>query len=261
MIQFVNLAGSTASAGRGLKFRPPQQRGESKPKESVMSVQHVLLIVTNAARIGPKARPTGYFFPEIAHPFEVFDAAGVAVEYASPKGGAVFEDGYDDKDPAQHAFRESSSIRRLAHSHRLADVDVLDYDAIFFPGGLGPMVDIWQDADVKRAVIRAWNGGKIVAAVCHGPAAFLGVTLADGTPLVQGRRLTSFSDEEEEGYAKADVPFLLESALRAEGAEHLSGAVWQPKVVVDGRLMTGQNPASGGPLAKVIVKALQEQNS
>lgn len=223
-----------------------------------MSLPHVLFIVTNAAKIGANARATGYFFPEIAHPFEVFDAAGVAVEYASPKGGPVFEDGYDDTDPVQRAFRESSSIRRLAHSRRLADLDVLDYDAIFFPGGLGPMVDIWQDADVKRAVIRAWNGGRIVAAVCHGPAAFLGVTLDDGTPLVQGRRLTAFSNEEEDGYAKADVPFLLESALRAEGAEHASAAAWQPKVVVDGRLMTGQNPASGGPLAQAIVKVLQE---
>lgn len=226
-----------------------------------MSVKHVLVIVTNAAKIGPNGRSTGYFFPEIAHPFEVFDAAGVAVEYASPKGGPVFEDGYDERDPAQLAFRQSSSIRRLGHSRKLSEIDVLDYDAIFFPGGLGPMVDIWQDADVKRAVIRAWNGGKIVSAVCHGPAAFLGVTLDDGTPLVKGRRLTSFSNAEEEGYAKPDVPFLLESALRNEGAQFSSTAPWQTEVVVDGLLMTGQNPASGGPLAKQIVAALQENHS
>ncbi len=223
-----------------------------------MSVKNVLFVVTNAAKIGPNGRPTGYFFPEIAHPFEVFDEAGVAVEYASPKGGRVFEDGYDEKDPAQLAFRQSSSIRRLAHSRRLSEVDVLDYDAIFFPGGLGPMVDIWQDDDVKQAVLRAWNGGKIVAAVCHGPAAFLGVKLDDGTPMVQGRRLTSFSNAEEQGYAQADVPFLLESALRSEGAEHVSADNWQAQVVVDGRLMTGQNPASGAPLAQAIVNALQE---
>ncbi|APR81173.1 ThiJ/PfpI family protein [Minicystis rosea] len=218
---------------------------------------HVLFILTNADKIGPRERATGFFFPEVAHPFEVFDAAGVAVEYASPLGGTPPHDGYDDSDPAQRAFRDSSAFRRMSRSRKLSEVDVLDYDAIFFPGGLGPMVDIWKDPDVKRAVLRAWNGGKIVSAVCHGPAAFLGVTLADGTPLVRGRRLTSFSNAEEEGYAKADVPFKLEDALRAEGAEFDSVDPWQAKVIVDGRLMTGQNPASGGALAQAIVGALR----
>jgi putative intracellular protease/amidase len=146
----------------------------------------------------------------------------------------------------------------MGRSRRLSEVDVLDYDAIFFPGGLGPMVDIYKDQDVKHAVIRAWNAGMIVAAVCHGPAAFLGVTLNDGTPLVQGRRLTSFSNAEEEGYAKADVPFMLEGALRAEGANYEETDPWLPKVVIDGRLLTGQNPASAGPLAQEIVVALRK---
>lgn len=222
-----------------------------------MSIKHVLFILTNAAEIGPHHRPTGYFFPEVAHPVEVFEHAGIAVEYASPLGGAIPEDGYDAADPAQLAFRHSAALRRLNHSRKLADVDVRDYDAIFFPGGLGPMVDIAHDADVKRAVARAWEAGKIVAAVCHGPAAFLGVKLEDGTPLVHGRKLTSFSNEEEAGYAQADVPFNLETALRAEGALYSAADVWQEKVVVDGRLLTGQNPASGGPLAQAIVRVLQ----
>lgn len=223
-----------------------------------MSVKHVLFILTNAAEIGPHTRATGYYYAEVAHPFAVLDAAGIAVEYASPLGGTPPFDGYDDKDPAQRAFSKSKAIRRMAHSRKLSEVDVLDYDAIFFPGGLGPMVDIANDPEVKRAVLRSWNGGKIVAAVCHGPAALLGVKLDDGTPLVQGRRLTSFSNAEEEGYAKADVPFMLEDALRAAGAEYSSADPWQAKVVVDGRLITGQNPASGGPLAEAIVTALQE---
>jgi len=222
-----------------------------------MSVKHVLFILTNAAEIGPNKRATGYFFPEVAHPYEVFDEAGIAVEYASPLGGTPPEDGYDANDPAQLAFRNSAAIRRMAHSRKLSDVDVNDYDAIFFPGGLGPMVDIANDPDVKQAVTTAWNAGKIVAAVCHGPAALLGVTLPDGTPLVRGRKLTSFSNAEEAGYAQSDVPFNLEDALREEGADYSAADVWQSKVVVDGRLMTGQNPASGGPLAREIVKALK----
>ncbi|WP_454757833.1 type 1 glutamine amidotransferase domain-containing protein [Cupriavidus campinensis] len=224
-----------------------------------MTVKHVLFILTNAAEIGPNKRATGYFYPEVAHPFEVLDAAGIAVEYASPLGGNPPFDGYDETDPAQLAFSKSEAIRRMAHSRKLSEVDVLDYDAIFFPGGLGPMVDIANDPDVKRAVLRAWNGGKIVAAVCHGPAALLGVTLEDGTPLVQGRRLTSFSNAEEEGYAKADVPFLLEDALRAAGAEFASADPWQSKLVVDGRLITGQNPASGSAVGEAIVAALRGQ--
>jgi putative intracellular protease/amidase len=222
-----------------------------------MSIKHVLFVLTNTAHIGPHQRSTGYFFPEVAHPYEVFAEAGVAVEYASLLGGTPPEDGYDETDPAQLAFRNSAAIRRMSRSRKLSEVDVLDYDAVFFPGGLGPMVDIANNPQIQRVVERAWNGGKIVAAVCHGPAALLGAKLEDGTPLVQGRKLTGFSNDEELGYAQDDVPFLLETALRAEGAEYSSADVWQEKVVVDGRLMTGQNPASGGALAKVIVEALR----
>jgi len=222
-----------------------------------MSVKTVLFVVTNAAEIGPNRRPTGFFFPEIAHPFEVLDRAGIAVEYASLEGGKPPEDGFDEKDPAQTDFLASASYRRMAHSRKLSEVDVLDYDAVFFPGGLGPMVDITGNPQVQAAVRRAWTGGKVVAAVCHGPAALLGVTLDDGTPLVRGRKVAGFSTAEEDGYARADVPFDLESALRDEGALYESAAPWQPKRVVDGRLITGQNPASGALVGEAIVEALR----
>ena len=223
-----------------------------------MSVQHVLFVVTNTAEIGPHKRRTGFFFPEIAHPFDVFDRAGIAVEYVSLLGGKPHEDSYDEKDSAQRAFRQSLSYRRMGRSRKLSEVDVLDYDAVFFPGGLGPMVDIARNPEVQRTVARAWNAGMVVAAVCHGPCAFLGVKLEDGSPLLKGRRLTSFSNAEEDGYASDDVPFALESALVAEGATYESTDVWQPKVVVDGRLMTGQNPASAGPLATAMVDVLRK---
>jgi len=223
-----------------------------------MSVQHVLFIVTNTAEIGPHKRRTGFFFPEIAHPFDVFDRAGIAVEYVSLLGGKPHEDSFDEKDPAQRAFRQSRSYRRMGRSRELSAVDVLGYDAVFIPGGLGPMVDIAQNPQVQRTVARAWDAGMVVAAVCHGPCAFLGVKLEDGSSLIKGRKLTSFSNAEEDGYASDDVPFSLESALVAEGAQYESTDVWQPKVVVDGRLMTGQNPASAGPLATAMVEALRK---
>ncbi|HEY9254976.1 MAG TPA: type 1 glutamine amidotransferase domain-containing protein [Stenotrophomonas sp.] len=223
-----------------------------------MSVKHVLFVLTNAGEIGPQHRATGYFFPEVAHPFEVLDQAGIAIEYASPAGGTTPEDGYDASDTAQLSFRQSKAIRRMGRSRKLSEVDVLDYDAVFVPGGLGPMVDITGNAEVQTLLKRAWNAGMIVAAVCHGPSALLGVQLDDGTPLVSGRKLTSFSTAEEDGYARADVPFDLETALRGEGALYTSGPDWQPHVVVDGRLITGQNPASAGPLAQALVEALEK---
>jgi putative intracellular protease/amidase len=119
------------------------------------------------------------------------------------------------------------------------------------------MVDIQRNADVRKAVVRAWTTDKLVTAVCHGPCALLGVTLGDGTPFVRGRKLTSFSKKEEFDYAREDVPYELEDALTAEGAAYSSTANWQPHVV-DGRLITGQNPASAGPLAKELLAAVKK---
>jgi putative intracellular protease/amidase len=224
-----------------------------------MRVPYVLCVVTNTAFIGPHERPTGFFFPEIAHPFEELDHSGIAVEFASPLGGKPPEDGYDGSDAGQVAFRRGKAHRRLAHSRRLSDVDVLDYDAVFFPGGLGPMIDITGNPEVQDVVLKAWNAGLIVGAVCHGPSAFLGVTIDHGIPLVQGRKLTCFSTAEEDGYARADVPFDLESALREEGAVFEATDPWQPKVVVDGRLITGQNPQSGTVVGQALAKAIGRQ--
>ncbi|WP_413625795.1 type 1 glutamine amidotransferase domain-containing protein [Luteibacter sp. Lutesp34] len=221
-----------------------------------MRVKHVLCIATNTAVMGPYERTVGFFFPEIAHPFEVLEEAGVAFEFASPLGGIVPEDGYDPSDEIQKKFRGSAAYRRLQHSRKLSEVDVRDYDAIFFPGGLGPMEDISKDRYVKQAVLQAWAAGKIVSAVCHGPVAFLGARLDDGAPFVKGHKLTSFSKAEEDGYAARDVSFDLEGVLREAGAQYTCADPWQPHLVVDGRLITGQNPASGTLVGKAIAEAL-----
>ena len=221
-----------------------------------MPVPYVLVVATNAAVIGPNKRPTGYFFPEIAHPVEELDKAGIAVDFCSPLGGKPPEDGFDGEDPTQQEFRDSKAYRRLARSRKLSEVDVLDYDAVFFPGGLGPMVDITGNGEVQAVVTRAWEAGLIVSAVCHGPSAFLGVTV-DGVPLVRGRRLTAFSKAEEDGYAKDDVPFDLETALRDEGALFEATEPWHSKAVVDGRLIMGQNPQSGAAIGEALADALR----
>ncbi len=218
--------------------------------------KHVLFIVTNAAVIGPKSRNTGFFFPEVAHPFDVLDKAGIAIEFASPSGGWTPYDAYDEKDAAQKEFFESKAFRRLNRSRRLSEVDSADYDAILVPGGLGPMVDIQRNPQIQHAVARAWTTGKYVSAVCHGPCSLLGVDIGDGVPFVKGKKLTGFSKKEEYDYAREDVPFELEDALTAEGAIYSSTPNWEPNVVVDGRLITGQNPASAGPLAKELLTAL-----
>lgn len=221
--------------------------------------QHVLFIVTNAAVIGPKNRKTGFFFAEVAHPFEVLDKAGVAVEFASPAGGWTPHDAYDESDAAQKAFFESKAFRRLNRSRKLSEVDAADYDAVLVPGGLGPMVDIASNPDVQRAIVRAWTTGKLVAAVCHGPCALLGVDLGDGKSFLEGKRITAFSKSEEYDYAREDVPYELEDALVAEGASYSAAANWQANVVVDDRLITGQNPASAGPLASQLLSALRDR--
>ncbi|PDT26969.1 glutamine amidotransferase [Rhizobium sp. L9] len=221
--------------------------------------KHVLFIVTNAAVIGPHNRPTGFFFAEVAHPFDVLDKAGVAVEFASPAGGWTPFDAYDEKDVAQKEFRGSKAFRRLNRSRRLCEVNAADYDAILIPGGLGPMVDIQRNREVQSAIVRAWTTSKIVSAVCHGPCSLLGVDLGDGTPFVRGKKVTGFSKKEEYDYAREDVPFELEDALTGEGAIYSSAANWEPHVVVDGRLITGQNPASAGPLAQELLAALRKQ--
>ena len=224
-----------------------------------MSVPYVLFVATNAALIGPYNRATGFFFPEIAHPFQELDRAGIAVEFASPLGGKPPEDGFDETDATQTSFKETAAYRRLSRSRKLSEVDVLDYDAVFFPGGLGPMVDITGNPEVQDTVRRAWDAGLIVSAVCHGPSAFLGVTLEDGTPLVRGRKLTAFSDEEENGYADKDVPFDLEAALKEEGALYESTEAWHSHLVVDGRLITGQNPQSGTVVGEALANALKQR--
>ncbi len=218
--------------------------------------KRILFIITSASIIGPRQRQTGYEFSEVAGPYLTFVAEGHQVDFASPQGGRPPESGFDEADSASVIFRQSAGFGRLNESGSLADVELGAYDGIFFPGGLGPMVDLLDDPQVKQAIARTYDRGGVVGAVCHGPVAMLGVTLADGTNLLSGREVAAFTAAEEEGHSKDDVPFMLDAALTAQGARHTCADPFEPHVVVDGRLITGQNPASAIGVARAMLLAM-----
>ncbi|NUP65411.1 MAG: type 1 glutamine amidotransferase domain-containing protein [Nonomuraea sp.] len=215
--------------------------------------KRILIVLTSHDDLGGVER-TGYYVPEAAHPWEVFRKAGHEVEVASVAGGEPPRDGYDPDDPVQAAFLAAGLHRDTA---RLADVDPAAYDAVLYAGGHGTMWDFPADPDVARVGRDVYERGGVVAAVCHGPAALVGLTLSDGAHLVAGRRVAAFTNSEENKRGVAGVvPFLLADALVERGAVHEPGPDWQPHVVVDGRLVTGQNPASATPLAERVTELL-----
>jgi putative intracellular protease/amidase len=226
-----------------------------------------ILIVLSAAdtwaRTDGSAYPTGFWAEELVVPFRRLADAGHAVRFATPGGSAPTLDPHS-VDPAvvgdvADALRAEvdALAERLRRPMALADVDVDGYDAVVIPGGHAPMVDLYQDRDLGRLLTDAVGAGTIVAAICHGPAALLSATGADGSWLFSGRRLTAVTDHEERAFGTADTaPWLLASRLRELGGVVDGGPDWQPFVVEDGCLITGQNPASAGPVADAVLAQL-----
>ena len=219
----------------------------------------VLFIVTSTGSIGPNTRSSGYEFSEVAHPYLVFTANGDQVDFASMKGGRPPEDGFNINDPASVIFKASHGFEKLNESSRLDHVDLDQYDAVFFPGGLGPMVDMVHDPVVKDVIARFYETNKVVGAVCHGPAALLNVKLSDGSSLLKGKRVAAFTTAEEIGHSEHDVPFMLDAELAKQGAIHSSAGPFEKYVVVDGLLITGQNPASAEGVAREMASSLASQ--
>ncbi len=217
----------------------------------------ILIGLTSHGDLGGLRR-TGYYLPEVAHPWRVFTDAGYAVDLASTAGGEPPADGVDLSDPIQRAFTEDESMQvKLRATPRFADVDAGGYDGVLFAGGHGAMWDFPTDSDLARTTREIYEAGGVVAAVCHGPAALVGVTLSDGRPLVEGRRLAAFTNDEEAAVGLSEVvPFLLQTRLQDLGAEHGGAPVFQPHVVIDGRLVTGQNPASATGVAQAVLSVL-----
>lgn len=222
-------------------------------------MKHILFIVTSADKVGTSSIKTGYEFSEVADPYFEFIKAGYTVDFASIAGGLPPEDGYDESNSNSKLFRNSAGFKRLNFSHRLEDIHIEAYDAIFFPGGLGPMVDMAENQEVKSMIAKVYENGKVVAAVCHGPVALLNVKLSDGTILLQGKKVTSFTEQEEEAKGhllKKTIPFMLDETLIQQGAIFSKKKPFSNHVVTDGNLVTGQNPASAKKVAAQVIRIL-----
>jgi putative intracellular protease/amidase len=213
---------------------------------SLHPAKPVLFVLTSHGTKGSTGDATGYYLAEVTHPLAELQQAGLTVEFASIQGGEPPVDGLDLNDAVNARFWQDAAFRhQVAHTQRLADVDPSRYGAIFFAGGHGAMWDFPQAPAVHSVTRAIYEAGGIVGAVCHGPAALVNVTLRDGTPLVAGKKLAAFTDSEEHAVQLQNVvPFLLASTLIKRGAVHQGAPDWSVNVVVDGRLVTGQNPQS-----------------
>jgi putative intracellular protease/amidase len=231
--------------------------------ETEMTAPKILIITTSAATMGSSDEPTGLWLEELTTPWYAFVDAGADVTLASIAGGKVPVDprslkpaGENDAS-VERALKDATFQRLIADTPRFDTLDASGFDAILLPGGHGTMFDYPQNAALARLVSEFDAAGKVVAAVCHGPAGLVGARRADGTPVVAGRRVAAFTDSEERasGLDKA-VPFLLQTRLEELGARHDSGPDFEPFAIRDGNLVTGQNPASAEPLAKLVMDAL-----
>jgi putative intracellular protease/amidase len=218
----------------------------------------VLIIVSNAGVIGPHHRRTGIFLPEVAHPYAEFDRAKYQIDFASLTGEGPYLDALNlAGDPDNLSFLVGNGWKAMQQAKKLSDVDVSRYDAIFVPGGLAPMVDMPEHPRLKQVIKETYERHAFVGAVCHGPVALLNVKLSNGAYIIDGKNITSFTNDEEENYAKADVPFDVETALTKQGAIFHKVAPWQPFSIADGNLVTGQNPASARGVADKMIKFLE----
>ncbi|WP_380874586.1 dimethylallyltransferase [Sphingomonas sp. DBB INV C78] len=223
---------------------------------------HILIVLTSQARMGDTARRTGLWIEEFTAPYYAFREAGVELTLASPLGGPVPTDPTGDAltpaPPSVARFRHDPEAQAgLSATLPLAGIDPGDFDAIFYPGGLGPMWDLAADPHSTALVEHAVATAMPLAMVCHGQGALVNARGDNGAPLIAGRTLTAFSRAEDEAAGLVDLtPFVLEDRLRALGADYRAGSPDQPFIVEDANLLTGQNPASALPLALALLKRL-----
>ncbi len=223
----------------------------------------ILMVLTSHSELGNTGKKTGFWIEEFAAPYYVFMDAGASITIASPKGGQPpidpSSDTAENQTPVVIRFKADASLQKiLSETHLLATVKSDDYDAIFFPGGHGPLWDLTNDADSINLIEHFWNTHKPIAAVCHAPSVLLHVKDDAGTYLVRGKKITCFTNSEEAAVGLSEVvPFLLENELKKKGGMFSKKEDWASYVVKDGMLITGQNPASSEAVAKELIKAIK----
>jgi putative intracellular protease/amidase len=223
---------------------------------------HILMVLTSHDQLGDTGKKTGFWLEEFAAPYYVFKDAGAEVTLASPKGGQPPLDPTSDAEDAQteatRRFKSDSAAQEaLSRTALLSTISADDYDAVFFPGGHGPMWDLAEDAHSAALIAAFAAKDRPIGAVCHAPAMFKNTKTPEGEPFVAGRKVTGFTNSEEEGAGLTQiVPFLLENMLTDHGALYSKGEDWSPYVVTDGKLVTGQNPASSEEAARRVLSLL-----
>jgi putative intracellular protease/amidase len=230
---------------------------QSFAKENSMKI---LMVLTSHDRLGNTGRKTGFWLEEFAAPYYVFKDTGAGITLASPKGGQPPLDPKSDEPDSQteatRRFKKDAQAQTaLANTEKLSMISAADYDAIFYPGGHGPLWDLAEDKDSIALIEATHAAGKPIAAVCHAPGVLRHAKAANGVPLVKDKSVTGFANSEEAAVGLTDiVPFLVEDALKEKGGRYSKGADWQSYAVVDGNLVTGQNPASSEEAARELLK-------
>ncbi|MBD8634539.1 type 1 glutamine amidotransferase domain-containing protein [Stenotrophomonas sp. CFBP 13725] len=223
---------------------------------------NVLMVLTSHDQLGDTGKKTGFWLEELAAPYYTFKDAGATIVLASPKGGQPPLDPKSDEpdsqtDDTRRFHADADAKAHLAATVRLDSVSAADFDAVFYPGGHGPLWDLAEDTHSIALIESFIAANKPVALVCHAPGVLRDVKAADGQPLVKGKKVTGFTNTEEDGVGLTDVvPFLVEDMLKQAGGDYSKGPDWGSYVVRDGLLITGQNPASSAETAAVLIKQL-----
>jgi putative intracellular protease/amidase len=228
-----------------------------------MAAETILFILTNHGFLGDSGIPTGWYLPEVAHPYNIL-SKDFNIVIASPKGGqtpldpdsvTMFKD-----DPESAAFLANpTSMKAMNESVPLSQIKSQDFVAVFYPGGHGPMFDLPHNAESHKLAREVYEAGGVVAAVCHGPAGLVNIKLSNGEYLVKGKQVTGFTNTEEDAVDKTKyMPFLLEDQFKGNGGIFSKAEDWAPHTHVDGRLITGQNPASASYVAEDILRVLKK---
>jgi putative intracellular protease/amidase len=222
----------------------------------------ILMVLTSHDKLGDTGKKTGFWLEEFAAPYYIFKEAGAKITLASPLGGQPPLDPKSDDATSQteatKRFKADADAQMLlANTVKLSTISANDFDAVFYPGGHGPLWDLADDKNSIALIENMLAADKPVVAVCHAPGILRDVKSASGRPIVQDKKVTGFTNTEEAAAGLTDVvPFLVEDMLKKNGGNYTKAADWQPYVVTDGLLITGQNPASSGPAAKVLLEKL-----